>query len=77
MKDFKQDFKKLFKKFQNSENFAFSRFSDGELRIMQNTELKLAGNYAKELTNILFHQSILSTGKSSWMHIDLKNIITM
>ena len=48
MKDFKQDFKKLFKKFQNSENFAFSRFSDGELRIMENTELKLAGGYAKE-----------------------------
>ena len=45
MKNFKEDFKKLFKKFQNSENFAFSRFSDGELRIMQNTELKLAGDH--------------------------------
>ena len=47
MKDFKEHFYMLFNKFKNGENFAFSRFSDGELRIMQNKELVLAGDHFK------------------------------
>ncbi len=42
---FKQDFKKILLKLKNSENFAFTRFSDGEICIMQNKELKLANNH--------------------------------
>lgn len=44
-KDFQQDFYKLLYKFKKNEHFAFTRFSDGELRIMQNTELKLAKDH--------------------------------
>ena len=32
----------MFEKFKKSENFAFTRFSDGELRILQNVGLELA-----------------------------------
>lgn len=45
MKDFRQHFYLLLNKFKNGENFAYSRFSDGELRIMQNLELKLASDH--------------------------------
>jgi hypothetical protein len=45
MKDFKKHFFMLYDKFKRGENFAFSRFSDGELRIMQNKELILAADY--------------------------------
>ena len=47
MKDFKEHFFLLYEKLKNKENFAFSRFSDGELRIMQNQELVLANNHFK------------------------------
>lgn len=47
MKDFREHFNMLLNKFKNGENFAFSRFSDGELRIMQNKELVLTNDYYK------------------------------
>jgi hypothetical protein len=47
MKDFREHFFMLYNKLKNNENFAFSRFSDGELRIMQNKELILSDNYNK------------------------------
>ena len=47
MKDFREHFFMLYNKLKNGENFAFSRFSDGELRIMQNQELVLGDNYYK------------------------------
>lgn len=47
MKDFKEHFFLLYNKLKNGENFAFSRFSDGELRIMQNKELILGDNFYK------------------------------
>jgi hypothetical protein len=47
MKDFREHFFLLYNKLKNNENFAFSRFSDGELRIMQNQELILSDNYFK------------------------------
>lgn len=46
-KDFNQHFFMLFNKLQLRENFAFSRFSDGELRIMENKELVLGENFNK------------------------------
>ena len=45
MKDFKDHFFKMFEKLKNKEPFAFSRFSDGELRILQNMDLTLAPKY--------------------------------
>ena len=45
MKDFTKAFDVLLNKIKNKENFAFSRFSDGELFIMQNKNLILADNY--------------------------------
>ena len=47
MKKFEEHFFLLYNKFKNNENFAFSRFSDGELRIMQNKELVLGDGYNK------------------------------
>lgn len=47
MKTFKSHFDLLLGKLKNGENFAYSRFSDGELRIMQNIELKLSNNHYK------------------------------
>ena len=47
MKDFKEHFFILYNKLKHNENFAFSRFSDGELRIMQNKELILGDGYNK------------------------------
>lgn len=46
-KDFRQHFDMLNKKFLLKENFAFLRFSDGELRIMQGKELVLAPDHYK------------------------------
>lgn len=40
-KDFRQHFVMFSEKIRNKENFAFSRYSDGELYILQNKELKL------------------------------------
>ena len=42
--DFKTDFHRLLDKLQNGENFAFSRFSDGEIAIMQGKLLVLASD---------------------------------
>lgn len=42
MKDYREHFFMLYEKLKNNENFAFSRFSDGELYMMQNKELVLA-----------------------------------
>ena len=41
MKNFREDFFKLKRKLGNKENFAFSRFSDGEMYILQNKEVVL------------------------------------
>jgi hypothetical protein len=40
-KNFRQDFIKFTEMIRSGENFAFSRYSDGELWILQNKELKL------------------------------------
>lgn len=45
MKDFKKDFDNLLKMIHNRETFAFTRFSDGELFIMQNKIVVLADNH--------------------------------
>ena len=47
MKDFREHFFILFDKLKAGENFAFTRFSDGELRIMQNKELVLGKDFNK------------------------------
>lgn len=52
MKDFRQDFLKLLNKLKTGENFAFSRFSDGELFILQNLEVKLDDNIIKIGNNL-------------------------
>src|SRR5690606_38488664 len=44
-KTFRDHFFMLYKKLKAKENFAFLRFSDGELRIMQNQTLILANDY--------------------------------
>lgn len=41
-KDFREHFWRLQKKLKRGENFAFSRYSDGEMIVMQNKHLKLA-----------------------------------
>jgi len=45
MKHFKKAFKEVLQKIKNQENFAFSRFSDGELFIMQDKTVVLADNH--------------------------------
>ena len=45
MKTFKDEFDKILNKLKNKENFAFSRFSDGELFIMQNKTIILAKDH--------------------------------
>ena len=45
MKDFKQEFDKFKSKIASGENFAFARFSDGEMFIMQNQTVVLAPGY--------------------------------
>tara|TARA_B100000287_G_scaffold433359_1_gene494893 strand:- start:1133 stop:1924 length:792 start_codon:yes stop_codon:yes gene_type:complete len=45
MKTFKVEFDKLLSKLKTKENFAFTRFSDGELFIMQNKKIILASNH--------------------------------
>jgi len=47
MKNFVEHLYLLYNKLRANENFAFSRFSDGELRIMQNKELVLGDGYNK------------------------------
>lgn len=44
MKDFKTDFIKILEKYRREENFSFTRFSDGELFVMQNKRLILSQN---------------------------------
>jgi hypothetical protein len=44
-KKFTEDFYLLLNKFYNSENFAYSRFSDGELFILQNKKLIISDKY--------------------------------
>lgn len=44
-KDFKKHFWSILNKLKNKEYFAFSRFSDGEMHIMYNRELKLAKDH--------------------------------
>lgn len=46
MKDFVEDFWLLQGKLKRGENFAFTRFSDGEMDILQNKSLKLDGKQA-------------------------------
>lgn len=58
MKTFESHFNMLLQKLRNGEHFGYSRFSDGELRIMQNQELVLASNYFKignEVSNGSYH----------------------
>ncbi len=45
MKNFNQEFDKFLNKIESNEQFAFSRFSDGELFIMQNKTVILADNH--------------------------------
>ena len=45
MKDFRKAFDQLLEMIKNKENFAFTRFSDGELFIMQNKTVVLADNH--------------------------------
>lgn len=42
MKSFKEDFDKLLNKLKNNEHFAFIRFSDGEMFVLQNKKLELS-----------------------------------
>ena len=44
-KKFKKDFNILFKKLKEYENFAFLRFSDGELFVLQNKKLIISKRY--------------------------------
>ena len=44
MKNFRNHFITFRDKLRNKEHFAFSRFSDGEMHILQNKELKLDSN---------------------------------
>ena len=44
-KNFKEEFDKILAMLKTKENFAFSRFSDGELFIMQNKTVILANDY--------------------------------
>ncbi len=48
MKDFKNAFDTLLAKLKNKENFAFTRFSDGELAIMKNKYVLLADDHFME-----------------------------
>ena len=41
LKDYKKSFDYLLNKIKNKENFAFTRFSDGELYMMQNRKYKI------------------------------------
>ena len=45
MKDFKKEFDKFKQMIQDGSNFAFARFSDGEMFIMQNQTVVLAPGY--------------------------------
>ena len=45
MKNFKEAFDTLLKKLQSGKNFAFTRFSDGELFILQDKTVVLADNH--------------------------------
>ena len=45
MTRFKKDFLRLLKKLKNGENFAFSRYSDGEVFVMQGKKLVLATDH--------------------------------
>lgn len=45
MKTFSKEFDKFLQKIKNKEPFAFVRFSDGELFMLQNKEVKLAENH--------------------------------
>lgn len=45
MKDFKKEFIKFKQKLEKNEPFAFSRFSDGEIFIMQNKRVTLSSNF--------------------------------
>jgi len=45
MKKFDEEFNKFKEKLEKSENFAFSRFSDGEIFIMQNKRVTLSSNF--------------------------------
>lgn len=44
-KSFKDDFYKLFIKLKKNENFAYSRYSDGSMYVLQNKKLVLAENH--------------------------------
>ena len=44
MKEFRKDFWKFVDKLKKEEHFSLSRFSDGELRILQNKKLRIAEN---------------------------------
>jgi len=45
MKDFRQHFFMLLDKLKSGENFAYARYSDGELRIMQNLKTQISNNF--------------------------------
>ena len=45
MKDFKEHFYNLIDKLKSGENFAFTRFSDGEMHLLMNRSLKIGGGW--------------------------------
>jgi hypothetical protein len=61
MKEFKLDFKKFLDKIKNKENFAITRFGDGELSIIEGNSLNLlnkgAGEFAYDATNDKYSKS--------------------
>jgi len=64
-KTFRGDFFKILDKFKSRESFAFLRFSDGELRLLQGKELVLAANYNKIGKRVR---------KSHYVEEDFKNV---
>ena len=61
MKEFGLDFKKFLNKIKNKENFAITRFGDGELSIIEGNSLNLlnkgAGEFAYDATNNKYSKS--------------------
>ena len=68
MKNFRGDFVKLKTKLENKENFAFSRFSDGEMYILQNKELVLGDG----IIQIDTHKQSGPYQKPDFKHFDPK-----
>ena len=62
MENFREHFIKFKSKLDNKENFAFSRYSDGEMYILQNKELVLDNNLIQYKIIVLVMQCVLKIG---------------